>query len=326
MVAMGFSIAGASRFFDTYRWAFLTLATVLLGVGFYLNYRPQRDCDIDGNCPPSPPVSRLWNRSLLWLSAALVLAFALFPNYVGQLIGPTSTASGDEELSQIVLSIDGMTCTGCESAVEAALMELPEIAAAEVSYERGEGIITVAGGAMPSQMELTAAVGKAGYTVDSIAAAKPEEKRDLLSGQWITELEEQNGDIVEVVMDLGVVNSRWVGEFDLRQYRVENYPVEVTSTGSTVKLFLTAIGTAFERTLSASGETLEGTGTAGGETESIVFRRNGSAQFSEGFLALEAAADDPSLVLPLSDDGSELRARFNEDVNRTRLLMLLAPT
>ena len=168
MVATGFSIAGASTFFDTYRWAFLTLATVLLGVGFYLNYRPRRDCDIDGDCPPSPPVSRRWNRSLLWVSTALVLTFALFPNYVGQLIGPSSAKSGDQELSQIVLSIDGMTCTGCESAVETALMELPGIATAEVNYERGEGIVTLASGAMPSQMELAAAVGKAGYTLESV--------------------------------------------------------------------------------------------------------------------------------------------------------------
>jgi hypothetical protein len=147
-----------------------------------------------------------------------------------------------------------------------------------------------------------------------------------LAGHWVTELEEQNGEIIEVVLDLGVLNSRWVGEFDLSKYNVTDYPIEVKTSGETIELFLTAIGMSFKGTLEVGG-LLTGVGQShGAENESVTFQRTGPAQFSEGFLELEAAADDSSLVAILSDDGGELRERFNADRTKTRLLMLLSPT
>jgi hypothetical protein len=105
-----------------------------------------------------------------------------------------------------------------------------------------------------------------------------------------------------------------------------NYPVEVKSSGTTITLFLTAIGMSFEGSIGKDG-LLTGAGQSqGAENEPVTFRRTGPAEFSEGFLELEAAADHSSLVEILSDDGSELRARFNADSMTTRLLMLLSPT
>lgn len=329
MVATGFSVAGASAFFERFRPLFLVIAVILLGIGFYLNYRPPKvACGPDGSCAPSGSRFRRWNRGLLWSSALLVTALAFFPSYVGRVIGASAMSSEESVSSVLVLGIEGMTCAGCEAAVEAALLELPEVLAAEVSYGESQGIVQLAPGASPSEMALKAAVGKAGYTLASVSESQGEGTipGPRLAGRWVTEVEEQNGDKVEITMDLGQVNDRWAGEFDLLKYGVENYPVEITQFNSEVRLFLTAIGTAFEGELSEDGLTLEGIGRAGDEEESIVFRRAGEAGFSEGFLELEAAADDPSLVVKVSDDGTELRERFNADADRTRLLMLLSPT
>jgi len=202
------------------------------------------------------------------------------------------------------IDIQGMTCAGCEAAV------------------------TVDTANPPRQMALAAAVGKAGYSLASVTAGQSvtTETEGTLAGHWVTELEEQNGELIEVIMDLGVVSSRWVGEFDLPKYEVMNYPVDVKTTGDSIELFLTAIGLSFRGTIGVDGAPTGVGQSQGGESESITFRRAGPAEFSEGFLELEAAADDPSLVEILSDDGSELRKRFNADHEKIRLLMLLSPT
>jgi len=147
-----------------------------------------------------------------------------------------------------------------------------------------------------------------------------------LAGQWVTEIEDQDDEMIEVIMDLGVVNSRWVGQFDLPKYDVINYPVEVKINDDTIALFLTAIGMSFTGSIGDDG-LLTGVGQSeGAGDEAITFRRTGQAEFSDGFLKLEAAADDSTRVAILSNDGGELRKQFNADSAKTRLVMLLSPT
>jgi copper chaperone CopZ len=326
MIATGFSVAGASAFFEQFRSLFLSVAIVLLGIGFYLNYRPQRtDCGPDGNCATPTDRLRPLNRGILWISVVLVAALAFFPSYVGRVFGAPSTSTANVRSNMVLLSIEGMTCTGCEAAVVAALAELPEVLHAEANYDDGQATVQLADGVAPNRLALSAAVGKAGYALTAVDEVEKEQALPL-AGHWITEVENHDGEEVELIMDLGVLNSRWVGEFDLPKYGIENFPVEVGQDEGAIHLYLTAIGMKFEGTLSADSQSLQGQGHANDEVEDIVFRRAADAEFSDGFLELESAADDPSLVESLSADGSELRERFNADVDKTRLLMLLAPT
>lgn len=169
MVATGFSVAGATAFFESWRPLFLIVAAALLSTGFYLNYRPQKTaCGPDGSCPtPSVRLRRL-NRGMLWVSAALVLTLALFPNYVGRLFGAQSTAADVSQARTLVIDIEGMTCAGCELAVRTALSALPEVTQVDASYVDARAIVRLAGAATPSRAALTTAVAKAGYTLIAV--------------------------------------------------------------------------------------------------------------------------------------------------------------
>jgi hypothetical protein len=78
-VALGLGAGGAAAIFDPYRWVFLGLASVLLALGFYFNYRRDAHCDPDGSCPPERRRLRAVNRVVLWSSSVLVVTFGLFP-------------------------------------------------------------------------------------------------------------------------------------------------------------------------------------------------------------------------------------------------------
>lgn len=79
LLALGMSTVGLSSTFETFRPWLLAVAVALLSFGFYSAYR-------NGAC--CTPQSRRLNRVMVWMAAALVLAFALFPLYAAAIMGP----------------------------------------------------------------------------------------------------------------------------------------------------------------------------------------------------------------------------------------------
>jgi copper chaperone CopZ len=326
LVGVGLSTAGVATNFERFRMAFLVIAAILLGLGFYLNYFRKERCAEGSTC--DRPTSRLLrtSRGMLWVSTVLVLVSALFPVYVGALLGTqTIGAEPTSSTTEWTLGIDGMTCPGCEAAVNQSLAEVPGVRRVAASYDDAKALVSVDTNSPPSRMALATAIGRAGYRLVSLNTPQAAAEKTL-AGHWVAELEDENGGTIEIVMDLGVVNSRWVGEFDLPAYGVMNYPVEVRSGEGTIELFLTAMATLFTGSIGDDGS-LTGIGDSPVQKNvHMTFQRSGPAEFSESFVELEAAADDSSRVEILSNDGAELRLRFNNDSKKTRLLMLLSPT
>lgn len=145
-----------------------------------------------------------------------------------------------------------------------------------------------------------------------------------LDGEWQGRVSLHEGDTVEVVMDLQKMGSRWVGSYDVAQFGMDDYPIEVIASRDSVKLFFSRPDAHFEGKLGPPGVL---SGTLSHDTPiPLTFHRTGEAKFSEMFLKVEQAADDPTLVEVLTPDAAALRARFNADQGKTRLLMLLSPT
>ena len=96
--------------------------------------------------------------------------FALFPNYVGYLIGgaePTAaaatTAPAEPEVVTTTYAIEGMSCKGCTVHIEQALAKVPTVASATVVYEEKVARVTFKPGVEPDDVAVLAAIDDTGF-------------------------------------------------------------------------------------------------------------------------------------------------------------------
>ena len=339
---LGIGSLGLAATIAPFRPWLLGLTALFLTIAFYFAYRPEvaAECGPDGECPA--PASRRTQRISLWVVTVLTLLMATYPRWSSLgMAGGTDSArilsSERDGISQVVtLDIHGMTCADCEAHIERELERVPGVVDATVSYATQSGTVELRA---PAKLrDVSAAVERAGYrasnvhlaTTTQVNGSRSDNRESLrgatLSGQWQGRLAVGGDRTSELVVDLGRTSNRWVGEFDLIEFGVQDYPVHIVLDGRQVRFELTAALVDFAGRLSVSGDTLRGVATTRGNRDSLVLVRVGEPRLSPDFLTLEAAAEDPTRLLSLASDAAELRQRFNEDRGYTRLVMLLSPT
>jgi len=174
-VAAGLSVGGLSIAFAVLRPWLIGAAVLSLGFGIWLSERRPRakpGCE----CPPVPRRRRLLNRAMLAMSAAGVLAFTFFPQYVNAVFGGLATGPLARTENEVTVSVTGMTCAGCETGIEAAVRRVPGVALVEASYTSYENSVVVIGlnpGATVSRAAIVAAVEQAGYSESATGAQSP---------------------------------------------------------------------------------------------------------------------------------------------------------
>jgi len=166
LIGFGASAAGVSGFFEAYRPYLLAATAVLLATGFYLVYLRRGRCEVDGACAvPNPKLIR-FNKAMLWIASAVVLAFALFPSYVGALLGGESPSGPATASSGAVreFRIEGMTCVACAETLRSKLTGLSGVAHVDVSYETKTAKVQVEQSvASPTDDEIASVISAAGY-------------------------------------------------------------------------------------------------------------------------------------------------------------------
>lgn len=162
LLALGVSAGGVGSFLDVYRPWLLGAATLFLAVAFYLTYFRAAACPPDGSCPPRSRL-RLFNQVILWVATAVVLAFALFPNYVGLLVGGAESTPREDAaaVETITLRIGGMTCEACAVHVRSGLEGVAGVRRARVDYDGSRATVETDG--RVNADDLVAAVEEAGY-------------------------------------------------------------------------------------------------------------------------------------------------------------------
>jgi copper chaperone CopZ len=141
---------------------FLGVAALLVFAAWYAIHRrsPATSCDT--------ATSRLQRfvRPVLLASTVAVIGVASFPTYAPVLANggarphPSSTSEGSR---QLVLYVEGMTCEACAVEIRHALEGVPGVVDAGVDYAAGEAWVVVTADAQTMEVELTSAVGRAGY-------------------------------------------------------------------------------------------------------------------------------------------------------------------
>ena len=141
-----------------------------LAAAFYFAYRPGVCATaIDGAtcCPPpgeKPKLLQRLNRAMLWVVTAVAAAFLFFPNYVSFVVNDDDPAIMEAGESNLVLSIEGMTCEACAVTLKRKLISVPGVGAVDVDYDQKQALIGFSKGAtMPDTSALLLAVEEAGY-------------------------------------------------------------------------------------------------------------------------------------------------------------------
>ena len=88
-----------------------------------------------------------------------VIAIALGTISLGPAWSQGTAASTDQPAETIMLKIDGWTCRSCEKDIRRALLAVPGVKAADVSYPRGGAIISVEPGRVSTGQLIKAVEG-----------------------------------------------------------------------------------------------------------------------------------------------------------------------
>lgn len=169
LLAFGASAAGVSTFFERWRPAFLIVAVGLLAAGFYLVYSRRAPVSVcaDGTCAAAPRSRRVFSRVMLWIAAALVAGFALFPNFAGTLAAAIHPAPAQEPGTAIMpvhrYAVGGMSCEACAVTLRAELESIPGVTGASVDYASKSA--EVRSGAADLDTLVVAAAARHGYSI-----------------------------------------------------------------------------------------------------------------------------------------------------------------
>ena len=148
LIAFGTSSAGVAGFFEAYRPYLLGATGLLLASSFYFVYFRKERCAPGEACAVPNSGLKRFNKVMLWVATIIVTLFALFPNYVGFLLGgddgrtsQTTAPPGESRVYRIVVT--GMTCEGCAHGLASGLHNIPGVRGAEVDYKKGLALVTL---------------------------------------------------------------------------------------------------------------------------------------------------------------------------------------
>ncbi|MGE4159647.1 MAG: mercuric transporter MerT family protein [Planctomycetota bacterium] len=186
LIAVGVSGGAMAATFEAWRPVLLPVTFALLGVAFYFTYRkpkaatagageaccavPAVDSGVASCCPPENAKGftiKKVNKVMLWVVTAFVLAFALFPYYVGYFLTGGNVPVNRGNLAgqaNWMLAIEGMTCEGCAKGLQSALMKLPGVTKASVSYSDRRAVIET--DVSVTEKILRQAVSSTGFSVN----------------------------------------------------------------------------------------------------------------------------------------------------------------
>jgi copper chaperone CopZ len=167
LIGFGVSAGGVAAVFDAYRTPLLVGTGVLLSTAFYFSYRPPKACALDGSCATPKRKAMRMNHILLWATTVLVVGFTSFPSWMRLVVdsGEAAASVAASETTEVRYAVEGMHCEGCKGLLEAELMTIPGVVAANVVYDEKLAVVRVRNGTSVSVDAVAKAGQEVGFTV-----------------------------------------------------------------------------------------------------------------------------------------------------------------
>jgi copper chaperone CopZ len=177
-------VAGTSGLASSFAWMeplrpyFIGFTVLVLSFAWYQKLFPktnaaeQADCSCDKDVTPNPPVKTKFLHSKTFL--AIITGFAIlvitFPSYA-HIFYPKNekqvTAADKPNVQQVVFTISGMTCSGCEGHVEHKVTGVTGVIHADASYEMGHAMVEF-DNSKTTIDSIEKAIIETGYTITGI--------------------------------------------------------------------------------------------------------------------------------------------------------------
>jgi copper chaperone CopZ len=167
-------LAGSSSIAANFSWIeparpyLIGLSIAVLAFAWYQKLKPAKTNDMDCNCETIKKASFLQTKTFLGIVTLFAILMMTFPLYA-QLFFPKSkvqpaivaTANNKQ---QVKLTIQGMTCEGCEEHVNNELSKVTGVIAYKTSYASRSSLVTFDKSKVDVK-SIAAAINKTGYTV-----------------------------------------------------------------------------------------------------------------------------------------------------------------
>ena len=155
-------IGGAGLFFAKlggFRPYFIGITALLLGLAFYLTYRKKEVPCKDGACKKNN--AGKWSKTALWIVTGLSALLIAFPYVSLSTHNPARTQTGGE-IVETIISVEGMTCSGCEVHVERAVKTLDGVVRVNAEQQKSTVNVEFEKGKVTID-DIVEAINKAGY-------------------------------------------------------------------------------------------------------------------------------------------------------------------
>ncbi len=135
---------------NAYKPYFLGFMVAMLGLGFYLTYRPRKVVCADGSCRFER--AGRWNKLAIWSAAGLSVVFVVLPYVIAAIAqnqppleaAIPATAPAETQTSalrKLTLQIADMTCAACPIVVQNYLKHAPGVLDARATLEPPEAVV-----------------------------------------------------------------------------------------------------------------------------------------------------------------------------------------
>lgn len=172
-------LAGSSGVAATFSWLepfrpwLIGITMMVLLFAWYQKLKPHTTAEIDCACEKDENPSFWQSKKFLGMVTVFATIMLIFPYYADAFY-PEAKLSDSMNVnleSTYEINISGMTCTGCKEHVKLEVGKLPGISGLEVSYDKGNAIVTFDKSKTDIE-DVKLAIGETGYKVETVNKSK----------------------------------------------------------------------------------------------------------------------------------------------------------